>query len=124
MRIAFQTTLLLVAALPFSLGLMNFLGGAAAFVPEDVVTPRLDSQMRFSAIWSMLPFFLTLWIVRNLERAGPVLAIILIATALAGMARLYSATIYGLPTPLTAGIIAFEVGVLAFIPWHRRVIAP
>ncbi|MEL6234541.1 MAG: DUF4345 domain-containing protein [Pseudomonadota bacterium] len=123
MRQTFQITLLSVALIPFVLGAMNFVGGAAAFVPADEVTARLDSQMRFSAIWSMLPFFITLWIVQHLERAGPVLVMTLGATALAGLARAYSATQYGLPEPFTLGIIVFEIGVLLFIPWHRRVIA-
>ncbi|MEL7098824.1 MAG: DUF4345 family protein [Pseudomonadota bacterium] len=121
MRAFFISALLLVALLPFSLGVMNFLGGAAAFVPDAQVTPRLDGQMRFSAVWSMLPFFLTLWIVRNLERAGAVLTIVLCATALAGLARLYSAGIYGLPSPWMGAVIAFEIGVLGFIPWYRHV---
>lgn len=123
MRQSFQIALVCAAFLPFVLGVMNVIGGAGAFVPDEQVTARLDSQMRFSAIWSMLPFFITLWIVRHLESAGPVLMITLGATALAGLARLYSAMEYGLPEPLTVGIIAFEIGVLLFIPWHRRAIA-
>ncbi|MEM9709267.1 MAG: DUF4345 domain-containing protein [Pseudomonadota bacterium] len=123
MRRIFQVSLLVVAFIPFAFGLMNFLGGAAAYLPDDDVTARLDNQMRFSAIWSMLPFLLTLWIVRNLDIAGPVLTIVLCATALAGLARLYSVTHYGLPEPFIAGAITLELGVLLFIPWHRLVVA-
>jgi len=121
MRRTFQISLLLVAFLPFALGVKNFLGGAQAFVPLELVTPQLDNQLRFSAVWSMLPFFLTLWIVRNLERAGVVLAIVLGATALAGLARLYSISQYGMPEPFRAAAIVLEIGVLLFIPWHRKI---
>lgn len=121
MRRTFQTLLLLAAFLPFLLGVMTLLQGAGRWVPEEMVTAKLDSQMRFSAIRSMLPFLLMFWIIRNLERAGTVLTIIIVATALGGVARIISALEYGLPSPMTAGIIAFEIGVLAFIPWYWAV---
>lgn len=122
MRRAFQITLLLVAFVPFVLGAMNFFLGAVRFVPDELVTARLDSQMRFSAVWSMLPFLLTIWIVRNLQTAGPVLVTIVAATAAAGVARVISAIQYGLPEPAMIGIITFEIAVLLFIPWHRAIL--
>ncbi|MEM6462773.1 MAG: DUF4345 family protein [Pseudomonadota bacterium] len=121
MRRAFQTTLLLVAFIPFVLGIMTLAQGAVRFAPEASVTAALDSQMRFSALRSMLPFFLTIWIVRNLESSGSVLTIILAATAAGGLARILSATEYGLPHPAMAGVIAFEIGGLLLIPWYRAV---
>ncbi|MEM7188147.1 MAG: DUF4345 family protein, partial [Pseudomonadota bacterium] len=66
-------------------------------------------------------FFLTIWIVRNLERGGTVLMIVLVATAAAALARILSAMVYGLPDPAMVGIIAFELAVLLFIPWYRVV---
>ena len=122
MRRAFQVTLPLVAFLPFVLGTMTLLQGAARFVPGDMVTATLDSQMRGSAIFSMLPFFLAIWIVRNLERAGTVLFIILGAAAAAGLARLLSAAEYGVPGPAMVGAVLFEIGLLSFIPWYRAVV--
>lgn len=124
MRFAFQTMLLLVAFLPFLLGAITLFEGALRFVSEDMITAELDNQIRFSAIRSMLPFFLTVWIVRNLEEARAVLAIVLWATAAGGLARVYSAAQYGLPGPTTAGVIALEIGVLLFIPWYRAVVRP
>lgn len=121
-RRSFQIALLVVAFIPFVLGVMTLIGGAARFLPEEVVTARLDSQMRYYAIYSMLPLMMSIWIVRNLEIAGPVLLITLGATALGGAARLYSATQYGLPEPAMIGISVFEIGVLLFLPWYRLVI--
>ncbi|MEP0068693.1 DUF4345 family protein [Pyruvatibacter sp.] len=120
-RRSFQIALLVVALIPFVLGIMTLMGGAARFLPEEVVTARLDSQLRYYAIYSMLPLIMSIWIVRNLEIAGPVLLITLGATALGGAARLYSATQYGLPEPAMLGIIVFEIGVLLFLPWYRLV---
>jgi len=122
MRRVFQITLLVVAFVPFALGAMTLFEGAVRFVTEDVVTAKLDSQIRFSAVRSMLPFFLTIWIVRNLDHAGSVLVVILGATAAGGLARIVSATQYGLPEPAMAGVIVFEIAVLLFIPWYRVVV--
>jgi|GEM_PF-2061250 len=122
MRRAFQITLLVVASLPFLLGLMTLFAGGARFVPEEVVTAQLDGQLRYYAVYSMLPLLMSIWIVRNLEIAGTILLITLGATALGALARLYSATQYGALEPATMAIVAFEVGVLVFIPWYRLVV--
>ena len=122
MRRFFQITLLFVASLPFMLGVMTLISGGARFLPEEVVTARLDSQLRYYAVYSMLPLIMSIWIVRNLEIARTVLLITLGATALGAVARLYSATQFGQLDPATIGIIVFEIGVLVFIPWHRMVI--
>jgi hypothetical protein len=88
MRRTLQITLIIVAAIPLILGLLNLSGGAAAFVPPEAVSPSLDSQMRFYAVWFMLPFFVTIWIVRNLDVAGPIMLITFGTMALAGCARI------------------------------------
>lgn len=122
MRRVFQIALLLAAFVPFALGLITLVEGAVRFVPRDGVTAALDGQIRFWGIRSMVPFFLTIWIVRNLESAQTVLVIILVATAAGGLARGVSAIQYGGLEPAMAGVIVFEIGVLLFIPWYRMVI--
>lgn len=122
MRRTFQITLLLVAFIPFLLGSMALFEGAARLVPGDLITPELDGQIRFWGIRSMLPFFLTIWIVANLEKAYAVLVIILVATAAGGLARVISAILYGAPEPAMVGVIVFEIGVLLFIPWYHLVV--
>ena len=82
MRRTFQITLIVVALAPFALSSLTLFLGAARFLPEEVVTAQLDSQLRFYSIYSMLPLISAIWIVRNLESAGPVLAIVMGATAL------------------------------------------
>lgn len=72
----------------------------------------------------MLPFFLTIWIVANLERASAVLAIVLMATAAGGFARVAAAMQYGAPEPALMGVMALEVAVLLFLPWYHRVVEP
>ncbi len=122
MRRTFQILLLAVAFIPFVLGGMTLVVGAARFVPTENVTAELDNQMRFSAVRSMLPFVLTVWIVLNLDRAGSVLSIVLWATAAGGAARILSVLQYGAPSTATIGVIVLEIGVLAFLPWHRTIV--
>ena len=118
MKRSLQITLLVVAAIPLVLGIMNFFVGAGGFVPADQITASLDSQLRFYAIWFTAVFFLMIWCVRNLEIAGPVMRIVFIVMAVGGVARLYSMSQLGVPEVSMIGATAIEIGVLAFIPWH------
>lgn len=126
MRKLFQTLLLLAAFVPFVLGGMTLLSGAGRFFPPELVTGQLDGQVRFWGVRSMLPFVLAVWIVLNFERAGTVLSIVVIATAIGGIARLGAVPQFGWPDPALMGVIVFEIAALAFLPWywalprHRR----
>ena len=71
MKRGLQVSLLVVGVIPLALGIMNAVLGAAAFVPTDAVSANLDSQLRFYGVWFTLPFFLALWMVRNIETCGP-----------------------------------------------------
>ncbi|MEM1125660.1 MAG: DUF4345 domain-containing protein [Bacteroidota bacterium] len=121
MRRALQITMLVVAAVPLALGTMTFMFGAGQFLPPEQVTASLDNQIRFYAVWFTVVFFLTIWCVRNLDIAGPVMRIMFITMALGGMARLYSISQLGLPDAPMIGTAVVEIGVLAFIPWHAAV---
>ncbi len=69
----------------------------------------------------MFPFFNTVWIVRNLDIAGPVLMISFGRMALGGFARFSSMVNVGMPEPEMIGAAAVEIATLLFIPWHRAV---
>lgn len=122
MRRALQITMLVVAAVPLALGTMSFVFGAGQFLPPEQVTASLDNQIRFYAVWFTVVFFLTIWCVRNLDIAGPVMRIMFITMALGGVARLFSISQMGLPDPPMIGAAVVEIGVLAFIPWHAAVL--
>lgn len=122
MRRTFQITLLCVAFIPCLLGALSLIYGAARLIPTELITTELDGQIRFWGIRSMLPFFLALWIVTNLDKAYAVLVIVTGATVAGGLARLIAAYKYGTPDPTLMGIIAFELAVLFFIPWYRSVV--
>ncbi|MEO1526011.1 MAG: DUF4345 domain-containing protein [Planctomycetota bacterium] len=121
MKRSLQITMLVVAAIPLMLGLLGFILGAGQFVPKDQITANLDSHIRFSAIWFTGAFFLTVWCVRNLEIAGPVMRILFVVMAFGGAARLFSMSQFGIPDPPMIGGAIVEIAVLAFIPWHAVV---
>ena len=121
MRRTLQITMLIVAAIPLVIGIINFILGAGRFVPTDQITANLDNQLRFYAVWFTFVFFLTIWCVRNLEIAGPVMRIMFTTMALGGAARLYSMSQVGLPDPPMIVATVVEISVLAFIPWHSAV---
>ncbi|MEM6744819.1 MAG: DUF4345 domain-containing protein [Pseudomonadota bacterium] len=121
MRRTFQITLLCAAFIPFLLGAMSLVQGAERLVPADLVDARLDGQVRFWGIRSMLPFGLALWIVTHLDEAFWVLAMVVGATAAGGLARVWAALVHGAPEPFLIGIIAFEVATLLFLPWYKQI---
>jgi len=121
-RRAFQITLLCVAFIPFLLGALSLFQGAERLVPAELITTELNGQVRFWGIRSMLPFFLAIWIVANLEEAFAILVIILGATAAGGLSRIVATLKYGAPEPTLIGIIVFELAVLLFIPWYQRIV--
>ena len=121
MKRGLQVSLLVVGAIPLALGIMNAVMGAAAFVPTDSVSANLDSQLRFYGVWFTLPFFLALWMVRNIETCGPVLRITFVTMATAGAARIVSMWLVGLPDPPMIAATFIEVSVLVFIPWQAAV---
>ena len=121
MRRALQITLLVVAGIPLVIGVLNLVLGAGRFVAAEQITANLDNQLRFYAVWFTAVFFLTVWCVRNLDIAGPVMAIMFSTMALGGLARIYSMTQFGLPEPPMLVATAIEIGVLGFLPWHAAV---
>lgn len=122
MRRALQIAMVVTASAPLVLGLMNLFAGAEAFVPPEHVNANLDNMLRFYAVWFTAVFFLTIWCVRNLDIAGPVLRIMFIVMAAGGGARIFSMTQFGLPDPPMLAATAVELGVLIFIPWHAAVV--
>ena len=123
MRRTFQVSLVVVGAIPLLLGIVNFTIGSGRIVPEDQVTPNLDSMWRFYSIWFTVAFFLAIWCARNIDISGPVMRIMFSVMAVGGLARIYSIHDVGVPEAPMIGAIIIEIGVLAFIPWHNAIIA-
>ena len=50
MKRGLEISMLIVAAIPLVLGVMNFLAGAERFVAAEQVNANLDNQLRFYAV--------------------------------------------------------------------------
>ncbi len=122
MRRTLQISMLTLSFTPFLLGVMNLLNGAGQFLPADDVFPEIDNQLRFYSVWFMFFFFITIWIVRNLDTAGPVMMIVYGTMGLGGLARLYSISQVGAPEPGMIGAMVVELVTPLFILWHRAVV--
>ncbi|MEM7029186.1 MAG: DUF4345 domain-containing protein [Chloroflexota bacterium] len=116
MKLALQIALILGALGPLMVGITSFTQGAAGYLPTGEVPIQLDAHLRALSIWFTVAFFLILWSVRNLEKAGPVLYIIFVLMALSGTARLYSMWSLGEFDPTTVVAAGVEIGTLIFIP--------
>ncbi len=113
-----QIALVLAGTIPLILGVLDFVAGASApWLPDGPVSASADNQLRFYAIWFTLPFFLAIWIVRNLERALPIAQIMFGVMFLAGLARLFSVSQVGWPEPPMIGAMVIEIAFVLFIPW-------
>ena len=122
MRRALQISMLTLSFIPFLIGVMKFVNGAGQFLPSDQIFPEIDSQLRFYSVWFMFFFFITIWIVRNLDTAGPVMMIVYGTMGLGGLARLYSMSQLGAPDPVMLGATVVELATPLFILWHRAVV--
>lgn len=122
MRRALQVSMLTLAFVPFLIGVMNLLTGAGQFLPPEQIFPEIDSQLRFSSVWFMFFFVITICIVRNLDTAGPVMLIVYGAMGVGGLARLYSITQVGAPDPTMIGAMGIELATPLFLLWHRAVV--
>lgn len=121
MRRTLQVSMLTLSFIPFLIGVMNFVNGAGQFLPPDQIFPEIDSQLRFYSVWFMFFFFITIWIVRNLDTAGPVMMIVYGTMGLGCLARLYSMSQLGAPDPVMIGATVVELATPLFILWHRAV---
>ncbi len=113
-----QISLIVAGLIPLILGFMNFIGGAEVpWLPDGAGDASTDNQLRFYAIWFTLPFFMAIWMVRNLDRALPIAQIMFGVMALAGLARLFSVSQVGWPAPPMIGAMVIEIVFILFVPW-------
>lgn len=113
-----QIALIIAGTIPLVLGLTNFLAGASApWVPDGPANASIDNQLRFYAVWFTLPFFMAVWMARNLDRALPIALILFGVMFLAGLARLYSISQVGWPDPPMVAAMVIELVLVLFVPW-------
>lgn len=122
MKRAFQVVLVASNLVPLLLGVAVAINGVTFLIPDQQIETSIAAQIRVYAIWFTGIFFLSVWIAFNFETSGPVLRIVFVLVALAGLSRLLTMVGSGdFPTStLVAAII--EMATILFIPWHSYVL--
>jgi len=68
MKRALQAIVALLALLPFTVGMLGLVHGAALLAPASGVTPKLDSQFRFMSAWDIGLALIVWWIIPQIGR--------------------------------------------------------
>lgn len=89
-RRAFQVLLVASNLVPLFTGTLVAINGVELFVSTEHAGPEFAAQVRVYAIWFTGMFFLCLWVARNIDIGGPVLAIAATLMTLAGASRFYT----------------------------------
>ena len=121
MKRALQVVLAFVAVTPLVVGGLNLWFGAAMHMPAESVTPEIDSQIRFFAVWFMAAGALGAYMIPDVERHRGLFTIVFAAMGLAALARLMSAVTVGWPEASMLGAMVFEGALVLLIPWQALV---
>jgi hypothetical protein len=121
MKRALQVTVAVLSLLPLTFGALGLFLGAGMYIPAEAVTPKLDSQFRFTSGWDVGLAFVTWWLIPDIERQGGLFRIVCLAVFIGGIGRLAAWFFTGSPGPAFAVVTAVELLVPALIPWQARV---
>jgi hypothetical protein len=114
--------LYLLGATAVVTGLLPVIGGPAALLGGAPAVPSVDSQLRYADLIWFGAGVVLIWSARKpLERAMATRAVLLIA-AVAGVGRLISLIVVGVPHPFYLVTMGLELVVTPLIIlWHSRV---
>jgi hypothetical protein len=103
-------------------GLLAVVGGPAALLGGAAAVPSVDSQLRYADVIWLGAGVVLIWSARKpLERAMATRVVLLIA-AVAGVGRLISLIVVGVPHPFYLVTMGLELIVTPLIiVWHSRV---
>jgi hypothetical protein len=105
-------------------GTLTVLFGASSVPREGVVTPDVDSEMRFYAVWYPVVGMLLLRSVPRVEAATTIVRLVGAGFFVAGCARALSWAVVGQPHTIAIVLMVIELVLpLVIIPWQRAVVA-
>ena len=105
-------------------GTLTVLFGASSVPREGVVTPDVDSEMRFYAVWYPVVGMLLLRSVPQVEAATTIVRLVGAGFFVAGCARALSWAVVGQPHTIAIVLMVIELVLpLVIIPWQRAAVA-
>ncbi len=118
MRRAFQIVVAILSLIPIGFGSVNFIHGAARYMPAEAVTAPIDSQFRFeSAIYVAFGLMLW-WMIPRLETTKTPFRLVAAGIFAGGIGRVISYTQYGEPLPPMVYGMYLELAMPLFVAWH------
>ena len=121
-RRLFQALLVLLGGVMVAAGLGTVLLGAGSVIGVDDVTPEIDSEMRFYALWYAVAGLGMLRAVPRVESSGLMVRAVAAAFFIAGCARALSWLTVGRPHSFTVVLMVIELLLpVVLIPWQASV---
>lgn len=97
--------------------------GASSISGVTEVTPEVDSEMRFFAVWYAVAGVIILRSVPKVERSGSILKATMAAYFVAGFSRFISLIVVGIPHPAARTFMVIELLLpVIVLPWHAAVV--
>ena len=119
MRNLFKLILLILSLIPLYFGLSGALGGALSLNGGEAVSANLENQFRYLSGFYLTLAFLIWWFLRDIDNRGTVLALIVGAIFIGGLARLYCHFAVGPAEAKQIGGMVLELSSPLLIVWQR-----
>lgn len=121
MKRGLQIALAVLSLIPLTFGALGLVYGVGRFLPPDAAAAPLDSQYRFlSAVYVGLGILI--WrIIPSIEKHGWIVSTVVAGIFVGGLARIYSAHLFGVAPPAMIAATCLELGSPLLILWQRAV---
>lgn len=118
-RRLFQAFLVVLGGVMVAAGLATVLLGAGSVVGVGEVTPEVDSEMRFYAVWYAVAGAGVLRAVPRVESSATLVRMVATAFFIAGCARALSWLTVGRPHPFALVLMVIELVLpVVIVPWQ------
>jgi hypothetical protein len=120
LRTGLQVLLVITGAVMVIAGLATVLFGAESVPGEGTITPGIDSEMRFYAVWYVVAGVFLLRSVRLVDSEGATIRLVAVGFFVAGCARALSWMVEGKPVTFQIVLMVIELALpLLVVPWQR-----
>jgi hypothetical protein len=122
-RKGFQVLLGVLGTVMIVAGSLTLLFGASIVPGEGNVSPDVDSEMRFYAVWYVVAGALLLRTIPRVELETGVIRLIAAAFFVAGCARALSWAVEGRPSSFAIALMVVELVIPFVVFWWQLVLA-
>ncbi|MFN2590132.1 MAG: DUF4345 domain-containing protein [Actinomycetota bacterium] len=118
---AFRIVVAVASVVAIVAGIAGVVFGESGVLGTHVVTPNVDSELRFFSAWYVVAGVLLLLALPNVEREARTVRTVFAGFFLAGCGRAISMVTVGRPHGMYVVLMAIELALpLVVVPWHGR----